>query len=80
MTSNVERKRTSNIVDLRKGTHVPITAFNSFTDGLDAKQRSREHFVTNIDLEDDLAGFRMPMVSGFSPATSMSHPEDSALF
>jgi len=32
---------------------MPITAFNSFNDGLDSSQRSREHFVTNIDLEDD---------------------------
>jgi hypothetical protein len=26
---------------------MPITAFNSFTDGLDPNRRSREHFVTN---------------------------------
>ena len=32
---------------------MPITAFNSFTDGLDASQRAREHFVTNIDIEND---------------------------
>jgi len=32
---------------------MPITAFNSFTDGLDANRRSREHFITNINLEDD---------------------------
>jgi hypothetical protein len=31
---------------------LPITSFNSFTDGLDPNRRSREHFVTNIDLED----------------------------
>jgi quercetin dioxygenase-like cupin family protein len=31
---------------------VPITAFNSFTDGLDANRRSREHFVASIDLGD----------------------------
>lgn len=30
---------------------MPVTAFNSFTDGVDPKQRSREHFITNIDLE-----------------------------
>jgi hypothetical protein len=32
---------------------MPITAFNSFTDGLDPTRRSREHFITNINLEDD---------------------------
>jgi hypothetical protein len=31
---------------------MPIVAFDSFTDGLDAKQRSREHFVANINVED----------------------------
>src|SRR5437660_3079451 len=35
------------------GGPMPITAFNSFTDGLDPNQRSREHFITNINLEDD---------------------------
>ena len=32
---------------------LPITSFSSFTDGLDPSRRSREHFITNIDLEDD---------------------------
>ena len=32
---------------------MPITAFNSFTDGLDPNQRSRGHFITNVNLEDD---------------------------
>src|SRR5437879_1252092 len=32
---------------------MPITAFSSFNDGLDPNQRSREHFITNINLEDD---------------------------
>src|SRR3954454_16096304 len=32
---------------------MPITAFNSFTDGLDASRRSREHFTTNIDIADE---------------------------
>ena len=32
---------------------MPITAFNSFTDGLDPNQRSREHFITNIDIAND---------------------------
>ena len=31
---------------------MPITAFNSFSDGLAPNQRSREHFIANIDLED----------------------------
>src|SRR4029453_2867169 len=32
---------------------MPITAFNSHTDGLDPSLRSREHFITNTDLDDD---------------------------
>ena len=32
---------------------MPITAFSSFTDGLDPNRRSREHFITNINLEDE---------------------------
>ena len=32
---------------------MPISAFNSFTDGLDPNRRSREHFITNTKLEDD---------------------------
>jgi hypothetical protein len=31
---------------------MPVTAFNSFTDGLESSSRSREHFVTNIDLDE----------------------------
>jgi hypothetical protein len=31
---------------------MPITAFNSFTDGLDPSRRSREHFIANIDVDD----------------------------
>jgi hypothetical protein len=31
---------------------VPITAFSSFTDGLDAPQRDRGHFVANLDVDD----------------------------
>jgi quercetin dioxygenase-like cupin family protein len=41
------------IIDSQKGGHMPITAFNSFTDGLDPNRRSREHFITNINLEDE---------------------------
>jgi len=42
---------------LKLGAHIrgyllPITAFNSFTDGLDPNRRSREHFVTNINLDE----------------------------
>ena len=33
---------------------MPITAFNSFTDGLNPEQRSRDHFIANIDLDDGL--------------------------
>ena len=32
---------------------MPITAFDSFTDGLVASQRSREHFVANINVDDN---------------------------
>ena len=32
---------------------MPITAFNSFTDGLDANRRNREHFIANVNLDDD---------------------------
>jgi quercetin dioxygenase-like cupin family protein len=32
---------------------MPITAFSTCTDGLGHDQRSREHFIANIDLEDD---------------------------
>ena len=32
---------------------MPITAFNNFTDGLKPDQRSRGHFIANLDLEDD---------------------------
>lgn len=32
---------------------MPITAFNSSTDGLDPKQRQRQHFIANTKLDDD---------------------------
>lgn len=32
---------------------MPITTFNSHTDGLAPNLRSRDHFITNIDLEND---------------------------
>ena len=31
---------------------MPVTAFSNFTDGLEPSRRRRDHFVTNIDLED----------------------------
>jgi quercetin dioxygenase-like cupin family protein len=33
--------------------YMPIATFSSFTDGLDRSQRSRDHFITNTDLEND---------------------------
>ncbi len=32
---------------------MPITAFNSFSDGLKPAQRSRDHFIANLDLDED---------------------------
>ena len=32
---------------------MPIIAFSNFTDGLDPNRRSREHFITNTNLDDD---------------------------
>ena len=32
---------------------MPVVAFSSFTDGLDSTRRSREHFIAEIDTEDD---------------------------
>ena len=32
---------------------MPITTFSSFNDGLEPNQRSRGHFIANIDIEDD---------------------------
>jgi hypothetical protein len=56
---------------------MPITAFNSFTDGLDPNRRSREHFIANTNLDDDAPGFLMRMVCGSSPAALVSRPADS---
>src|SRR2546426_177987 len=36
-----------------KERHMPTTAFNSFTDRLDSNQRSREHFIANINVDDN---------------------------
>jgi 2,4'-dihydroxyacetophenone dioxygenase len=33
--------------------NVPIATFSSFTDGFDREQRSRDHFITNTNLQDD---------------------------
>ena len=32
---------------------MPIATFSSFTDGLDRSERSRDHFISNINLEND---------------------------
>lgn len=32
---------------------MPITAFSNFSDGLEPNQRSRGHFITDLDIEDD---------------------------
>ncbi len=32
---------------------MPITSFSSFTDGLEGGQRSREHFITNTELDNE---------------------------
>jgi hypothetical protein len=57
---------------------MPIASFSSFTDGLDRGYRSRDHFITNINLEDDSCGSLMRRASGSSPATLTSRLEDSA--
>lgn len=36
-----------------KGRQMPITTFNSFTDGLDPNRRKRDHFIANINVDDD---------------------------
>ena len=36
-----------------QGDTLPITAFNSFSDGIEPSRRSREHFIAQIDVEDD---------------------------
>jgi hypothetical protein len=59
---------------------MPITAFNSFTDGLDPIRRSREHFVTAIDTADDRRWVPYADGAGFSLAISTARPADSALF
>jgi quercetin dioxygenase-like cupin family protein len=41
---------------------MPINAFSSFTDGLDPSRRSREHFITNVNLEDER--FWVPYANG----------------
>ncbi len=59
---------------------MPITTFNSFTDGLDPNRRSREHFITNLNLEDERLW--VPYADGvwFQPCPLMSRAEDSASF
>jgi 2,4'-dihydroxyacetophenone dioxygenase len=41
---------------------LPITTFNTFTDGLDPERRSREHFIADINLGDD--GVWVPYAEG----------------
>jgi 2,4'-dihydroxyacetophenone dioxygenase len=52
---------------------MPITAFESFTDGLDSNQRSRGHFLANIDIDDEHRW--VPYAEGvwFQPVASTSH-------
>jgi len=38
---------------LTRGQTMPITAFNSASDGLDPGRRKRDHFVTNTKVDDD---------------------------
>ncbi len=58
---------------------MPITAFNSFTDGLDANRRSREHFITNTNLEDDRLW--VPYAEGvwFQQLPTIAHRDREAL-
>src|ERR1700682_2065223 len=51
------------------GGHMPITAFSSFTDGLDPSRRSREQFITNINLEDDRRWFPYATGVWFQPCS-----------
>lgn len=41
---------------------MPITAFNSSTDGPDPNRRNREHSIANINVDDD--GLRIPYAEG----------------
>jgi hypothetical protein len=53
--------------------HMPITAFNSFADGLETGNRQREHFIANINVEDGRHWIPMPTAYGSSPAASQRH-------
>jgi 2,4'-dihydroxyacetophenone dioxygenase len=46
---------------------MPIASFSSFTDGLDRGYRSRDHFITNINLEDDKLWVPYAEGVGFQP-------------
>src|SRR6266496_151564 len=46
------RPRCLSILDSEERTHVPITAFNGVTDGLDPNRRNRDHFVVNTNLDE----------------------------
>jgi hypothetical protein len=57
---------------------MPITTLSNFADGLDPARRSREHFITNTNLNQDRPWVLTPMVSGFNPAASTLPQADSA--
>jgi len=50
---------------------MPVTAFNSHTDGLDPSLRRREHFNTNTDLDDDRLWVAYAEVFGFNRVPMM---------
>ena len=52
MIVDLEREIDVSVVAQLKES-MPITAFSSFSDGLQPNQRSREHFITNTNLNDD---------------------------
>jgi hypothetical protein len=59
---------------------MPITAFSRFSDRLQPNQRSREHFITNTNLNDD--NLWVPYATGvwFQPAVLMSLQVDSVWY
>jgi len=57
---------------------MPITAFNSFTDGLDPIEGAANTSLPTPTWKMTASGFLMQMVSGSSPAASTSRLADSA--
>lgn len=47
---------------LTRGQPMPITAFNSVSDGLDPSRRKRDHFIINTSVDDD--GSWVPYADG----------------